>query len=115
DESAHENVRVMVEAPLQFLRELDPAPTALVYLSSIEVYGRPRYLPVDENHLTEPFTAYGVAKLCGEQFLAIAGAGRGTAVARLRVAFVYGPGQHEGNVIPRFLAAARRGEAPVVH
>ena len=115
DDSAHEDVRVMVEAPLQLVRGLDPAPAALVYLSSIEVYGRPRYLPVDEDHPTEPFTAYGVAKLCAEQYVAIAGALRGTAVALLRIAFIYGPGQHDTNVIPRFIAAARRGEAPVVH
>lgn len=115
DEHAEEDVRLSVEAPRALLAALSPAPGALAYLSSVQVYGRPARLPVDEDHPTDPFTSYGVAKLLGEQVLAIAGPRRGTAVTSLRVAFVYGPGQHGRNVLPRFLAAVRRGEPPVVH
>lgn len=115
DATAAEDLALMVEAPLGLLRALDPAPPSLVNLSSIQVYGRPVRLPVDEDHPKDPFTAYGVAKLYAEHVLDIAGSRRGTAVASLRVAFVYGPGQHPGNVLPRFIEAVRRGEAPVVH
>lgn len=115
DATATEDLALMVEAPLRLLRALEPAPSAFVNMSSIQVYGRPLRLPVDEAHPKEPFTAYGVAKLAAEQVLAIAGRGRGTAVASLRVAFIYGPGQHPANVLPRFLHAVRRGEAPLVH
>lgn len=115
DASAAWDVRLMVEAPMRFLEALSPAPASFVYMSSIQVYGVPVRLPVDEEHPTEPFTAYGAAKLLGEQMLAIACAKRGVAFAALRAAFVYGPGQHEANVIPRFLEAVRQGRAPVVH
>lgn len=115
DESAAEDLRVMVEAPLLFLQRLDPAPAVLVHASSIQVYGRPHRLPVDENHPTEPFKPYGVAKLCAEQYLDVACRARGVALSNLRLAFVHGPGQHPGNVIPRFLACVARGESPVVH
>jgi UDP-glucose 4-epimerase len=115
DETAAEDVRVMVEAPLRFLQALREAPATFVYLSSIQVYGRPERLPVAEDHPTRPFTAYGVAKLCGEQMLRLACKARGTVFTALRAAFIYGPGQHPANVIPRFLEQVRRGEAPVVH
>jgi UDP-glucose 4-epimerase len=113
--TAVEDVELMVTAPLRFLEQLDPAPQAFVYLSSIEVYGRPRRLPVDEDHPTNPFTSYGAAKLCAEQFLDIACKSRGIALSVLRPAFIYGPGQHPKNVIPLFLAAVRRGEPPTVY
>jgi nucleoside-diphosphate-sugar epimerase len=86
----------------------------VVTLSSIEVYGRPLSLPVAEDHPTDPFTSYGVAKLCAEHYLGIWCAKHRSSFAALRVAFIYGPGQHAKNVIPRFLAAARRGEPPTV-
>jgi len=114
DETALEDLRVMVEAPLRFLEALDRQPASLVYLSSIQVYGRPRYLPVDERHPTEPIASYGVAKLCAESYLRVACSSRDIPLACLRAAFVYGPGQHERNAIPRFFEAIRRGEAPLV-
>jgi len=115
DATAEEDLKLMVEAPLSLLRALNPAPASFVNMSSIQVYGRPVTLPIDENHPKDPFTAYGVAKLYAEQVLDIAGTKRGTAVASLRVAFIYGPGQHQANVLPRFIEAVRRGEAPVVY
>ena len=110
DEAAPEDLRIMVEAPLRFLAAVEPPPASFIYLSSVQVYGAPLCLPVDEDHPTEPFTAYGVAKLCAEQYLGIACRARRTALASLRVAFVYGPGQHSHNVIPKFLDALRRRE-----
>ena len=114
DESAAEDLQLMVEAPLRFLRALERPPTSFVFISSIQVYGRPVRLPVDEAHPTDPVTSYGVAKLCAEKYLGVACAGSGIPLACLRLGFVYGPGQHPDNAIPRFLGALRRGEAPVV-
>ncbi|MGH9867194.1 MAG: NAD-dependent epimerase/dehydratase family protein [Candidatus Polarisedimenticolia bacterium] len=115
DLGALEDLRVMVEAPLRLLAALPSPPAGVVYASSIQVYGRPERLPVDEDHPTRPFTAYGVAKLCGETYLRVACGAMGIPIALLRLAFVYGPGQHPGNVIPLWLRALRQGEAPLVH
>jgi len=115
DAAVARDLRVMVEGPLELLRALQPAPSVCVYASSIQVYGAPRYLPVDEDHPTDPFDSYGVAKLCAEHFLRIACDSKGVALTALRLGFVYGPGQHPDNVIPRFLDSARRGEAPTVY
>jgi len=114
DESAAEDLRLMVEAPLRFLRALERPPVSFVYLSSIQVYGRPLRLPVDEAHPADPFISYGVAKLCAERYLGVACAARGIPLACLRLGFVYGPGQHPANAIPRFFDGLRRGEAPVL-
>jgi len=114
DESTADDLLLMVEAPLRFLRALERPPVSFVYLSSIQVYGRPLRLPVDEAHPADPFTSYGVAKLCAEKYLGVACAASGIPLACLRLGFVYGPGQHPANAIPRFLDGLRRGEAPVV-
>ncbi|MFP3959069.1 MAG: UDP-glucose 4-epimerase GalE [Spirochaetaceae bacterium] len=42
---------------------------ALVFSSSAAVYGEPRYLPVDEDHPTEPTNFYGFTKLEIERLL----------------------------------------------
>jgi len=42
----------------------------LVFSSSAATYGEPRYLPIDEDHPTEPENYYGFTKLEIERFLA---------------------------------------------
>jgi UDP-glucose 4-epimerase len=115
DETAIEDLNDMVEAPVRYLEGLAERPSSVVYVSSIQVYGPPRKLPVDEEHPTEPEVGYGIAKLCGESYVAISCRARDVPLAVLRPSFIYGPGQHSQNVIPRFLAALREGKAPVVH
>ena len=39
----------------------------LVHISSSEVYGSARYVPMDENHPTTPQSTYAVSKLAGER------------------------------------------------
>lgn len=41
----------------------------IIFSSSAAVYGEPRYLPVDENHPTEPINFYGFTKLKMERLL----------------------------------------------
>ncbi|RJQ56209.1 MAG: NAD(P)-dependent oxidoreductase [Nitrospiraceae bacterium] len=115
DSFAHSDIDLMVRAPLEFLDRLPDAPDSVVHISSIEVYGRPRNLPVDESHPTDPFTLYGVAKLCAEHFLRIACEKRGVKLCNLRLAFIYGPGQHRRNVIPLFMDCVKQGKRPVIH
>jgi UDP-glucose 4-epimerase len=115
DATASGDLAVMVEAPLRFLGALAGLPMSFIHASSIQVYGRPRRLPVEESHPTDPFTAYGAAKLCAEKYLRIRCRTAGIRLASLRLAFVYGPGQHAGQVIPRFLDRLRKGLPPLVH
>lgn len=44
----------------------------IVFISSGgTVYGRPKYLPIDESHPTEPISSYGITKLSIEKYLAL--------------------------------------------
>jgi UDP-glucose 4-epimerase len=84
-----------------------------VYASSAAVYGRPDYLPIDEQHPTDPLSPYGLSKLTGERYARLSGQLYGIDVIALRYFNVYGPGQPVGGgyagVLTLFLDAVRRG------
>ena len=85
----------------------------VVYASSAAVYGRPMYLPVDEQHPTRPESPYGQSKLAGEQYCQLYGRLHGLSVIALRYFNVYGPGQPlsggYAGVVRLFLDRADRG------
>lgn len=69
--------------------------------SSAAVYGTPKYLPVDENHTTEPLSPYGLSKLTMEQYIKLSG----IPYIIYRFSNAYGPRQlssKEGGVISIF-------------
>jgi len=78
-----------------------PELTSIVYLSSLGVYGDHAGAWIDENAATVPAHDRGGARLRAEQAWQDAGRARGTPVAILRLAGIYGPGQ---NVFTRLLA-----------
>jgi UDP-glucose 4-epimerase len=41
----------------------------IVFSSSAAVYGEPKYVPIDENHPTNPVSYYGYTKLCAENII----------------------------------------------
>ena len=65
----------------------------VVYTSTRQVYGRPRYLPVDEDHPTNPVDVNGISKLACEQLHMLYGSVHGMNVSSLRLTNVYGPRQ----------------------
>jgi UDP-glucose 4-epimerase len=40
----------------------------IVYAGTRQIYGRPRYLPVDENHILAPTDVNGINKISGEMY-----------------------------------------------
>ncbi len=40
----------------------------VVYSSSAAIFGEPHYLPIDEEHPTNPLSPYGVSKFAGERY-----------------------------------------------
>lgn len=58
------------------------------------VYGVPHYLPVDEDHPTDPICSYGISKLAIEKYLALYKHLYGLPYVILRAANPYGPGQN---------------------
>ena len=82
----------------------------VVYASTWEVYGRPRYEPLDEDHPCEPDHPYSITKLAGEQILLSAERLRGVPVLSLRLGTAYGRGLRPNSVFRIFIDRARRGE-----
>lgn len=66
----------------------------IVFISSGgTVYGKPEYLPVDENHPTNPSVSYGITKLAIEKYLLMYKLMYGLRPRILRVANPYGERQ----------------------
>ncbi len=71
-------------------RRLAPeAPT--VFASTRQIYGRPDYLPVDEDHPLRPVDINGAHKLAGETYHRLYGEVYGLKAAVLRLTNTYGP------------------------
>jgi UDP-glucose 4-epimerase len=81
------------------------------------VYGQPRYLPVDEDHSTEPVSSYGTVKLACEQYVGLYARLHGLRACVLRCANVYGEGQptdRRQGAVGTFLHHAIQDEPVVV-
>jgi len=63
----------------------------IVFSSTRQVYGRPRYIPVDEAHPLAPVDYNGVSKLAGEQYHSVFSQVYGLRSTCLRMTNVYGP------------------------
>ena len=80
-------------ALLETCRKHNPAVTIL-YASTRQLYGRPQYLPVDEDHPTEPVDVNGINKLAAEKYYTLYSDVYGMRCAALRLTNTYGPRQH---------------------
>ena len=63
----------------------------IVYAGTRQIYGRPKYLPVDEKHLVAPADFNGVSKRAGEMYHLVVNRMYGLWTAVLRLTNVYGP------------------------
>jgi UDP-glucose 4-epimerase len=100
-------------ALLELIREVRPG-AVVVHTSTRQVYGRPRYLPVDEDHPTAPVDVNGVDKLAAEQLHLLYAAVHDMTISALRLTNVYGPRQsleRDGlGFLPVFVRRALRGQ-----
>ena len=74
--------------------------------------------PVDETFPFEPLSPYGIAKKCGEEYVAGWNRIHGTHHVSLRFANVYGPRQDsglEGGVVSIFLERMAKGEPTTIY
>ena len=63
----------------------------VVYSSTRQLYGRPRYLPVDEEHPVQAVDVNGISQYAGEQFHLLYARVYGLRACSLRLTNVYGP------------------------
>lgn len=69
----------------------DSSVKKIINASSSSVYGKVRYLPLDDNHPKAPLSPYGVSKLAAEEYCRVFYEVYGLRVTTLRPFTVYGP------------------------
>jgi UDP-glucose 4-epimerase len=90
----------------------------VVHVSSSEVYGTARFVPMTEDHPTDPHTIYGSSKLAGECYARSFYRCYGFPTVVVRPFNSYGPRSHSegdsGEVLPRFIVRAVVGSPLVI-
>ena len=112
--SPEENASVNATATLDLLREARRAGVArFVYVSSSEVYGTARTVPMASDHPTFPMTVYGSSKLAGECYTRAYFHTYGYPTTVVRPFNAYGPRSHHegdcGEVVPKFVLRTMAG------
>jgi UDP-glucose 4-epimerase len=86
----------------------------IVFAGTRQVYGKPRYLPVDEAHLLNPTDVNGINKIAGELYHLVYNSVYGIRASSLRLTNTYGPRQlirhNRQGFIGWFVRQATRGE-----
>lgn len=110
-----ENHRVNAEGTLLLLDAARRVGVSrFVHCSSSEVYGTARYVPMPEEHPTQPCTVYGASKLAGEAYARAYFLTYGFPVVIIRPFNTYGPRSHHegdsGEMIPKSIVRALNGK-----
>lgn len=87
----------------------------VVVASSSSVYGKPIYLPYDEDHPTTPVSPYGASKLATEQYARVYSEVYGLPTVSLRYFTVYGPRMRPNMAISNFVSRCLHNESPVIY
>jgi UDP-glucose 4-epimerase len=87
---------------LELCREVVTGVT-IVHAGTRQIYGRPRYLPVDEAHPLRPVDVNGVNKMAGEAYHLLFHDVYGINTRSLRLTNVYGPGMRIKDARQNFL------------
>lgn len=75
---------------LEACREFNPS-VKIVFASTRQIYGKPAYLPVDEQHLLAPVDVNGINKMAGEWYHILYSNVYGIRATALRLTNTYGP------------------------
>jgi UDP-glucose 4-epimerase len=126
-QAAQAGVRTSVEQP-QKVNEINVSGTLnvleaarnsdterVVVASSSSVYGKPEYLPYDEDHPTTPVSPYGASKLAQEKYAQVYNEVYGLPTVSLRYFTVYGPRMRPNMAISNFVSRCMNDEPPVIY
>lgn len=75
---------------LEAVRKFNPN-TKVIYASTRQIYGKPEFLPVNENHPIHPIDINGIHKAAGEQYHLLYHKIYGLKTVALRLTNTYGP------------------------
>lgn len=97
----------------------DRGAARVIHVSSSEVYGTPREVPLGARHATTPETVYGASKLAGEAYARAFHSTYRLPTVIVRPFNSYGPRSHyegdAGEIIPRSIVRVLAGEAPLLY
>jgi len=77
--------------------------TRIVQYSTSEVYGTAKFVPMDENHPTNPMSTYAVSKLAADRLCFTLHREQAVPIITLRQFNVYGPRETQPYVIPEII------------
>jgi dTDP-glucose 4,6-dehydratase/UDP-glucose 4-epimerase len=99
------DLNINAAAQLQILEacRLHNREVKIVFASTRQVYGRPKYLPVDENHPINPVDVNGINKLAGEWYHLLYNDAYRIRACALRLTNTYGPGMRVKDARQTFL------------
>ena len=79
------------------------------------VYGNPDYLPVDENHILDPISPYGISKMEAEKITLEHLKDTKYKYSIIRPSNIYGAHQKEANVIPKFISLMKKNKTVSIY
>jgi len=81
---------------------------------STYLYGKPEYLPIDENHPLKPHSPYNGSKLIGEKMCENYAQEYGLNVVSLRPFCIYGPDNKASSLVQKAITAINKSEVMVL-
>ena len=99
------DLNINAAAQLQILEacRLHNRDVKIIFASTRQVYGRPKYLPVDEKHPVNPIDVNGINKLAGEWYHLLYNDVYQIRASALRLTNTYGPGMRVKDARQTFL------------
>jgi len=99
------DLNINAAAQLQILEacRLHNRDVKIIFASTRQVYGRPKYLPVDEKHPVNPIDVNGINKLAGEWYHLLYNDVYRIRASALRLTNTYGPGMRVKDARQTFL------------
>ena len=113
--SPEEFFRVNVMGTLNLLCEAMNAETVsrFVQISSSEVYGSAKYVPMDEDHPISPHSTYAVSKLASARIALLSHKEHGFPAAVVRPFNAYGPNVTQPYIIPEIIVQLLKGDTQI--
>jgi dTDP-glucose 4,6-dehydratase len=102
------NVNATISLALAIIKEKKTK--RFVHISSSEIYGTARYIPMDESHHTTPQSTYAVSKLAGERVVFTMHKEHNLPAVIIRPFNSFGPNITQPYIIPEIIRQIMKGD-----
>ena len=112
--NAERSIATNVTGTYKLIKVLVKKLTGVCLASTIDVYGTPQSLPINEESNVSPETFYAASKLAMEAYAAAVLQGK-LPLAIIRLSHVYGPRDPHPKVLQAFIKNINQGKPPVIY